>query len=56
VKTGGGLGVHALQFMGIKPDAAAATVTNIEGHAAVALLAQLAFASWTFHGSIGLKV
>ena len=41
--------VHALEFEGVEPDAAAATVANIHGHSAHLHLGQFIEASGTFH-------
>jgi hypothetical protein len=49
VERGGGAGAYALQFGGVKPDATASAVANVEGHVAGAFFAQWIFAGWTFH-------
>src|SRR6185436_18252853 len=51
MQRGGGASVYALQFGGVKPDAATAAVTDVEGHAASAFLAQRVLADRAFHGA-----
>src|SRR5689334_1632819 len=48
VQVGCGTGIDAIEFPRIEPDATAAAVANIHGHAARALLAQRPFAGRTF--------